>query len=100
MSNLCFGFKKHFPTSHGLIHITENIIKAHDDGCRAFVDLQKAFETVDRQVLLAELDHLGICGVLNDRIKSYLSNCNHYVSINVCDCHLVTINFNVAKVLL
>ena len=35
-------------------------------GCGVFVDLQKAFNTVDHQVLLTKLDHYGIRGVSND----------------------------------
>ena len=45
------------------------------------VDLQKAFDTVDHQILLAKLNHYGICVVSNDWFKSYLSNSNQYVSI-------------------
>ena len=51
-------------------------------GCGVFVDLQKVFDTVDHQILLAKLNHYGICGVSNDWFKSYLSNPNQYVSIN------------------
>ena len=83
--NLQFGFRQHCSTSHALINITENITKALDDGsigCRVFVDLQKAVDTGDHQILLAKLDHYGICGVSNDSFKSYLSNCNQYVSKN------------------
>ena len=43
---------------------------------RLFVDLQKAFDTVDHQILLENLDHYGICGVSNDWFKSYLCNRN------------------------
>ena len=73
-------------TFHALLNITENIRKALDDGntgCGVFVDLQKAFDTVDHQILLAKLNHYGIHTVSNDWFKSYLSNCNQYVSINV-----------------
>ena len=83
--NLQFGFRQHCSTSHALINITENITKALDDGsigCRVFVDLQKAVDTGDHQILLAKLDHYGICGVSNDSFKSYLLNCNQYVSKN------------------
>ena len=61
-----------------------NIGKALDDGnvvCGAFVDLEKVFDTVDHQILLAKLNHNGIPGVSNDWFKSYLSNRNQYVSI-------------------
>ena len=83
--NLQFGFRQQHSTSHALINITENIRKALDDGniaCGVFVDLQKAFDTVDHQILLAKLNHHGICGVSNDWFKSYLSYRNQYVSIS------------------
>ena len=51
--NLQFGFRQ-YSTSHALINITENIRKALDDGnigCGVFVDLPKAFDTVDHQIL-------------------------------------------------
>ena len=83
--NLQFGFRQQYCTSHALINITENIRKALDDGnigCRVFVDLQKAFDTVDHKMLLAKLNHYVICRVSNDWFKSYLFNRNHYVSIN------------------
>ena len=93
--NLQFGFRKQYSTSHALINITENIRKALDDGsmgCGVFVDLQKTFDTVDHQILLAKLNHYGIRGVSNDWFKSYLSNQNQYVSINGFDYGLTNIN--------
>ena len=83
--DLQFGFRQQYYTSHALINTTEKIRKALDDGntgCGVFVDLQKAFDTVDHQILLAKLNHWGIRGVSNDWSKSYLSNHNQYVSIN------------------
>ena len=58
--NLQFGFTQQYSISHALIKITENIRKALDGrniGCRVFVDLQKAFDTVDYQILLAKSNH-------------------------------------------
>ena len=43
-----------------------NIRKALDGGnivCGVFVDIQKIFDTVDHQLLLAKCNHYGICGV-------------------------------------
>ena len=97
---LQFGIRQQYSTSHALINITENIRKALDDGnigCGVFVDLQKAFDTVDHQILLAKLNHYGICEVSNDWFKSYLSNHNQYASINGFDSGLTTINCGVPQ---
>ena len=63
--NLHFGFRQQYSTSHALINITENIRRALDDGnidYRIFVDLQKALNTADHQILLAKLSRDGIRG--------------------------------------
>ena len=71
IQNLQSGFRQHYSTSYAIINITENIRIALDEwniGCGVFVDIQKAFDTVEHQVLLAKLNH-GICGVSNDWFK-------------------------------
>ena len=98
--NLQYGFRQQYSTSHALINITENIIKAHDDGnigCGVFVDLQKAFDTADHKILLAKLNHYVIRGVSNDQFKSYLPNRNQYVPINGFDSGLTTLNCSVPQ---
>ena len=47
--------------------------------------------------MLAKLNHYGICGVSNDRFKSYLSNCSEYVSINGYESSLADINCGVPQ---
>ena len=81
-------------------HNCENIRKALHDGnigCGVFVDLQKVFETVDHQILLAKLNHYVILGVSNDWFKSYLSNCNQYVFINAYESALATLNCSIPQ---
>ena len=98
--DLLFGFRQQYSTSQALINIIENIRKALDDGnigCEVFVDLQKAFDTVDHQILLAKLNHYGICGVSNGWFKSYLSNPHQYVSINGYISGLAAINCGVPQ---
>ena len=59
--------------------------------------MQKTFDTVDHQVLLAKLNHYGIHGVANDWFKSHLSNRNQYVSINGYDSGVAAINCGFPK---
>ena len=99
LSDLQFGFRQ-YSTSHTLINITENIRKAPDDGniaCGVYIDLYKAFGTLDHQILLVKLNHHGIRGVSNEWFKSYLSNLNQYVSINAYESSLAVINCGVPQ---
>ena len=67
------------------MNITDNLRKAFDDGnidCGVFVELQKASHTADHQILLAKVNHNGVCEVSDDWFKSSLSNRNQYVSVN------------------
>ena len=59
------------------------------------MDLQRAFDTVDHQILLGKLDQYHICGISNDWFKLYQSNCSHYVSINGYESSLAAINCGV-----
>ena len=80
---LKFCFRQKYSTTNALISLTEDIWKNLDEGnigCGIFVDLQKAFDTVEH-MLLAKLGH-GIRGLANEWFRSYLSNTKQYVSIN------------------
>ena len=82
---LQFGFRKKHSTRHTPISMTETIKKSIDNGkfgCGIFMDLKKAFDTVNYTILLKKLEHYGIRGIPLKWFESYLLNMKQYVSIN------------------
>ena len=88
-------------TSHALTSLTEDIRNALDNNSVAagvFIDLQKAFDTVDHGILLYKLNYYGIRGIANDDwFRSYLTNRKQYVAINGFDSNSVTMKFGVPQ---
>ncbi len=65
---LQFGFRKKYSTNHALLSIIEGIRKTLDStmfSCGVFIDLEKAFDTVNHNIMLAKMDHYGIRGIVN-----------------------------------
>ena len=80
-----FGFRAGYSTTHSLISITETIKKTLDNkkyGCGVFIDLKKAFDTVNHDILLMKLQNYGIQGEALSWFISYLSNRKQYVHLN------------------
>ena len=82
---LQFGFREKCSTTHALISITESIrqsIENNEFGCGIFIDLKKAFDTVNHTIPLTKLNHYGIRGFVLDWFKSYLSHREQFVNVN------------------
>ena len=80
-----FGFRSGYSTTHSLIDIVETIRHSLDNkkfGCGLFIDLKKAFDTVNHDILLTKLEHYGIRDISLQWFKSYLTDRKQYVSID------------------
>ena len=72
-----YSFRERRSTEHALIDIVNQIQTKFDKGiytCGIFIDLKKAFYTVDHSILLQNLYHYGVRGIMTDWFCSYLSN--------------------------
>ena len=80
-----YGFRKLHSTTLALIEFTDAIRRFLDQGqhvISVFIDLRKAFDTVDHDILLYKLNHYGICGHANNFFKSYLNDRKQFIYIN------------------
>ena len=83
--NLQFGFRKKHSTDHALLSITEDIKNKIDNKiltCGIFIDLEKAFDTVNHKILIKKLQYYGIKGIANCWLSDYLTGRKQRVKIN------------------
>lgn len=77
MTSKQFGFRANLSTELALIKLTDSLKQFIDNGLWAgavFVDLTKAFDTINHSILYAKLESFGICGPALALLQSYLTN--------------------------
>ena len=80
-----FGFRKSHSTELAVTNLYDALLKNLDQKditCAIFLDLAKAFDSVDHRILLRKLEKYGVRGIPLEFFKSYLSNRWQYVKLN------------------
>ena len=100
LSNNQYGFRQNHSTYMAILDMHNKISQSVDDrefSIGIFVDLSKAFDTINHDILLHKLEHYGIRGIALQWFKDYLSNRKQYVLYNNCSSKLLSITCGVPQ---
>ena len=82
-----FGFRQNRSTIDALVELSENTqlnwLNSKQNTISIFLDLKKAFDTVNHQIILANCSSYGIRGHVLKILKSYLSKRFQYTEIGL-----------------
>ena len=95
-----FGFQRGVSTSDALLSLTEDIYSALDDRLHflaAIIDVKKAFDCVNHNILLNKLERYGIRGVPLRWLTSYLADRKCYVELGDYKSKMNTFNIGVPQ---
>lgn len=85
MSEHQYGFRSNTSTAMAVIDLTEQISTAignNEFSVGVFIDLKKAFDTIDHTILIRKLKRYVIRGKAHSWLTDYLANRKQYVQLN------------------
>ena len=80
-----FGFRKGRSTTQAIVKLLSHVVQAYHKKIYSacfFLDLRKAFDTINHILLLQKLQHYGFRGQCFEYLKSYYTNRKQYVNLN------------------
>ena len=80
-----YGFRRERSTSAAIINLTDHVLKSFDENeytLGVFLDLRKAFDCVNHEILLRKLNHYGIRGTPLKLLTSYLTHRQQYTCVS------------------
>ena len=80
-----YGFRAKYSTELALIELIDRIYSQLDEKkvpIAIFMDLSKAFDTIDHEILICKMEHYGITNLELQWFRSYLANRKQYVEFN------------------
>ena len=85
LCNEQFGFRSGYSTELAALHLVDNMINEIDNGktpINIYIDLSKAFDTLNHDILIHKLNYYGVKGSELKLFDNYLSNRKQYTEVN------------------
>ena len=95
-----FGFRLKHSTSHAVLYLIDQIANAIDNKkitIGVFLDLSKAFDTVNHHILLHKLEHYGITSTTLNWFRSYLEHRKQYVNFKSANSEATSVSYGVPQ---
>mgnify|MGYP002279559993 CR=1 FL=1 len=95
-----YGFRKHYSTDLAVLDLYNKITQSlanKEYVIGIFMDLSKAFDTLDHKILLYKLERYGIRGTPLAWIKDYLNNRKQYVQFDSVKSHVLDLTCGVPQ---
>ncbi len=76
--NAQYGVRTEHSTEFSALELVDRVIikmNKADTPINIFLDLSKAFDTLDHKILLEKLENYGIQGIAHELLESYITNC-------------------------
>lgn len=98
--NYQYGFREKHSTTHALVYVIDKIKELLDNQSYViglFLDIEKAFDCVNHEILLYKLEHYGFRGHSQKFLESYLTGRDQFTKTNNCNSMVRSINYGVPQ---
>ena len=100
LSNTQFGFRQNLSTEAALLKLTDFVHKGltlKQNVGTIFMDLSKAFDSMNHDILESKLEHYGFRGNVLKFLMSFVRNTTYFVNVNGLNSDKIIINNGIAQ---
>ena len=95
-----YGFIKKRSTIDAILNFCDHCYSSFESKnylMSVFLDLSKAFDTIDHDILCKKLEYYGLRGIINDWFRSYLSTRSQFVRIDGSQSNPTPVSYGVPQ---